>query len=862
MRNFLQRCSVLIIPMFLLSLVSFAQSTVKGKIVDAITKEALTGATVVVKGTTKGGSVGLDGTFKIDAPKGSTLTITYIGYISKEVNVTGADLGTITLDPSSGTMKEVVVTGNTNAIAIDRKTPIAVSSVNQQFIEEKLGNQEFPEVLKSVPGVMVTKQGGGFGDARLSIRGFKQANVAVTINGMPVNDMENGAVFWSNWTALSDVTTSMQAQRGLGAARIAVPSLGGTVNITTRSTDAQKGGSLAQSIGTDGYQKTAFSLSTGLTEKGWAFTVFGAKVQGNGNADGLNFVGYNYFANVSKILTPNQTLSLTLVGAKQEHGNRTTRSSIADYRTAPQGIQFNPDWGYRNGQVVNLRNNFYTKPVLQLNHNWNINSTSSLSTIVYASKGTGGGGNGSTDLNNALVRKDDPKYSPIDFDAVAAENKANADGSTKKFLRASRNDHEWYGALSTYKKKLNENIDVLAGADLRYYIGRHFTEVTDLLGAQYAIDNRTGTGNGNINNPAGRARVGDKILYNNDGNVWWQGGFLQGEYSKDNLTAFISLAGSNTSYRRIDYFNYLDSDPAQKTKYNNYFGYQAKGGANYNIDNNHNVFANIGYLTRAPFFNTAYLNNTNQPNTSAKTEKLFSYELGYGYRSALFSANVNLYRTNYKDRSTVRQQQVGASLVYANITGINELHQGVEFDFKLRPIKDVTLSGSLSVGDWYYTGNVGPVQLFDENGAPITSGSASTLTYYNLKNIKVGDQAQTTAALNLDVNVTSDLKIGGNWNHYSNYYSDFSYTNLGNTDPNKTNNNTWKIPAYNLFDLNAVFKFKLAGLNSEIIGNMNNVFNTNYISDALDSTNSGLAATNVVYYGIGRTITTTLKIKF
>ena len=36
------------------------------------------------------------------------------------------------------------------------------------------------------------------------------------INGVPVNDMENGRVYWSNWAGLSDVTSSMQVQRGLG----------------------------------------------------------------------------------------------------------------------------------------------------------------------------------------------------------------------------------------------------------------------------------------------------------------------------------------------------------------------------------------------------------------------------------------------------------------------------------------------------------------------------------------------------------------------------------------------------------------------------------------------------------------------
>ena len=75
-------------------------------------------------------------------------------------------------------------------IAKDRKTPVAVSTIKEAQIVEKLGNQEFPEVLNTTPSVYATKSGGGFGDSKINIRGFAQENVAVMINGVPVNDME------------------------------------------------------------------------------------------------------------------------------------------------------------------------------------------------------------------------------------------------------------------------------------------------------------------------------------------------------------------------------------------------------------------------------------------------------------------------------------------------------------------------------------------------------------------------------------------------------------------------------------------------------------------------------------------------
>ena len=58
------------------------------------------------------------------------------------------------------------------------------------------------------PGVYTTKEGGGVGDSRVYIRGFAQENITVMINGVPVNDMENGRVYWSNWNGLGDVTSA------------------------------------------------------------------------------------------------------------------------------------------------------------------------------------------------------------------------------------------------------------------------------------------------------------------------------------------------------------------------------------------------------------------------------------------------------------------------------------------------------------------------------------------------------------------------------------------------------------------------------------------------------------------------------
>ncbi|HBS52429.1 MAG TPA: TonB-dependent receptor, partial [Flavobacterium sp.] len=227
--------------MFLMVSTAFAQGKVSGTVTDG--KGSLPGANIVIKGTKIAVSTDFDGKFSINTTANSgELVISFIGYKSKTVKFNGtASVGTVALVADDNQLQEIVVRSSVVDVAKDRKTPVAVSTIKAAEIQEKLGSQEFPEILANTPSVYATKAGGGFGDSRINIRGFDQRNIAVLINGVPVNDMENSAVYWSNWAGLSDVTSAMQVQRGLGSSKLAISSVGGTINIVTRSADMKEG---------------------------------------------------------------------------------------------------------------------------------------------------------------------------------------------------------------------------------------------------------------------------------------------------------------------------------------------------------------------------------------------------------------------------------------------------------------------------------------------------------------------------------------------------------------------------------------------------------------------------------------------
>ena len=128
-------------------------------------------------------------------------------------------------------------------------------------MEFRLGSQDIPMALNTTPSVYATMQGGGAGDARINVRGFNQRNVAVMINGVPQNDMENGWVYWSNWDGVGDATSSLQMQRGLSAVNLAAPSIGGSMNIITDPAGMESGGKVKQEYGAGNFLKTSVNLS-------------------------------------------------------------------------------------------------------------------------------------------------------------------------------------------------------------------------------------------------------------------------------------------------------------------------------------------------------------------------------------------------------------------------------------------------------------------------------------------------------------------------------------------------------------------------------------------------------------------------
>lgn len=871
--------------------------------------EPIVGATVSVPGTSVATATDIDGRFSLNVPQNKSIHVNYIGY--KPVDMSAkSNMGTITLEPEAQLLKDVVVE---QSIAKTRLTPVAVSTVGAQTIDLKLGNQELPEVLKTTPGVWVTRDGGGFGDSKINMRGFQAKNTAVMVNGIPINDMEWGGVYNSNWAGLGDVIANIQTQRGLGATIVSTPSVGGTINYTTRTIDVEKGGRVWYGMGNDGYQQYGVKVSTGLMKNGWAFTFLGAKKWGDGYIQGTQFEAYNYFANLSKRINDAHQISLTVTGAPQTHDQRSSQNglSIMGYQTYGKRFmngesmyKYNPTYGFDNqGRMRNSSRNYYHKPHISLNHIWQIDETSSLSSAIYASLGSGGGysgqGNGLDGYtyskwygasNGELNMEFRAADGTFDYGAIQDLNAASTVGSYL-VMSKSINNHQWYGLVSSYKKEINQTngnrLNITGGVDFRYYIGKHTNEISDLYDGEYFMDYSSRKNvKPELNAAAAdpnwkyeKLGIGDIVYRNYRGYVVQEGAYAQGEYTMlDNkLNLVLSGALNNNTYWRKDYFYYDKAHAKSKTA--NFIGGTIKGGANYNIDEHNNVFFNLGYISRAPFFSGGVFlqaTTSNALNKKAVNEKVMSYEVGYGYKSRTFSVLANAYYTRWMDRTTTRGDEFsdGSGRYYINLEGVDARHMGIEINFNWVPTRWLNIEGMFSWGDWvwdsnasgyFYNGQGQPLKnLSGEIASGIGAPDHASATI-NQKGVKVGGSAQTTGSLSASFIPFKGFRIGADWLVSARNYSDFE-VKANQLGANSVINvaDPWKIPWGQQVDMSASYRFNIGGVRATLYGNVNNIFNYNYIVDAwTDNTTRGTWENAFrVFYSFGRTFSVRMQVNF
>ena len=188
----------------------FGQGTVSGTVTDA-DGNALPGANVVVEGTTLGAAATLNGSYSVNVPNGTyTVTASVVGYTSESASVRVSDSNA---SASFSLSSSSVALGGVEVLAdrVDNTSAIPYDDLTKAEIDFRLGGRGLPKALSTLPNVYV-ENGGGWDDENVYVRGFDDRYTSYLINGVPMNDMENGNLYFSNWTVLGDVASVVQVQ--------------------------------------------------------------------------------------------------------------------------------------------------------------------------------------------------------------------------------------------------------------------------------------------------------------------------------------------------------------------------------------------------------------------------------------------------------------------------------------------------------------------------------------------------------------------------------------------------------------------------------------------------------------------------
>ena len=908
MRKFSQVLLLVLLPTFVL-----AQNSVSGTVTDQSSGDALPGANVVIEGTSLGAAANADGTYTIgNVPAGSyTITASVIGYAnsSQVVNVSGNTNVNFGLSVSAVELSALEVL----ASRAGEKTPVAFTNISKTEMEARLGSQDIPMILNTTPSVYATPQGGGAGDARINVRGFNQRNIAVMINGVPQNDMENGWVYWSNWDGVGDATSSIQMQRGLSAVNLATPSIGGTMNIITDPTALQRGGKFKQEFGDGGFLKSTANFNTGLINDKMAFSATVVRKTGDGIVEATWTDAWAYYFGASYAANDKNRFELYAIGAPQRHGQNLYRQNMAAY--GKEGMEFaksqsdydqaafekfangdrllNQNWapvsssytgkqywymyGARttaryNKNFLNERENFFHKPLVNMNHFYTISDKMRLSSIVYWSGGSGGG-TGTYGSSFRLPAVDGNKWyasSPWswNWDGAIAANSDNVDtkysaseNRSKGILRNSINRQNTYGAISKLNVDINANLRTQFGVDWRTAEIEHAREVRDLLGGDYYVYG------GNKNDKTDQdkmKRLGDIIAYHNTTTVDWIGFYGQGTYEAGPINAYGMAGVSSIAYSYTDHFTVAQ----EKVESGSIGTFQVKGGVNYELREDMSGFVNFGLVEKPPILdNVIYYDGTVASNPV--NEKFQSMEFGLNYNTSKMAIKASYYNTQWKDRNLTKSVTTGqgssgdTDVIF--LTGVNQSHSGIEVEGSYQLNAMARLDFAASFGNWKFADDAsGLYTEYDDDGATQTSYE------YGLKDLWVGDMPQTGIVLGATLKPIDGLSVQGVMNYYDKNYADWSPGSREISGGTADRDQVWMAPSYNKIDLHAYYNLpmQIAGANLQLFAHVFNLTDELYIQDATDNSQYNSwdkdhdADSAEVFFGLPRRMNLGLTVRF
>jgi outer membrane receptor protein involved in Fe transport len=597
-------------------------------------------------------------------------------------------------------------------------------------------------------------------------------------------------------------------------------------------------------------------------------------------AQNTAFEQYGFFLNVQKEFNQFHTLVFNLNGIIQQH-DRNFSDSIGAYNL--YGTKYNRQWGYLSEKPLSASTNYGRSPLISLTHYWHPRIKTQITTQIFAQ----------LDRSAQLALDGKPISQPsgsiprdeagqLLFDQVSEWNKGqNVTGmgifrlpdAEGKFINSGTsgisvlsaiNSETRLGLRTIITRNINKQTDFSASINLEDYRANHFGAINNLLGADGY------TSYSDINRPEGfpvenlfqskfltKYNSADKTGYYYQSEIQTGGLSMRLNHQANRFYWYLAGSASMQNILKTDYFNYMNTDPEQKTESTLLPAGHAQTGLKFKLWKYHSIHLNLNYGLYQPLFTTLFPSGNNWKNQDATNEQDFDAEFGYTIFSRKLKVEASVYRSQITNRSMVRYSNLNSGDTFGLINGLAELHQGVELKASYKITRNFQLNVNGSLGDWKYAKDA-QATVYDVN-KEITSKNELWLNGLRVAN-----------APQLSLFAEAEYRWAHNFYVRLNYYrAEQIYTPFGLYDfndlANRSDYKQAQIPKYDLigFSGNYLLKFrKLPALN--LIFGGQNLLDTEYIEQSstnIPEGNSSYTA-NQVYYGTGRTWFVGMKIQF
>ncbi|MFT4203933.1 MAG: TonB-dependent receptor [Chitinophagaceae bacterium] len=644
-----------------------------------------------------------------------------------------------------------------------------------------------------------------FSAARFQVRGYDNGYTDTYINGIPVNDANNGATVWNLWGGLNTVMRGRTSSFGLRSVDFSFGDIGGANYIDARASHQSKGLDFSYANTNRNYRHRIMgTYSSGLNRSGWAYTLAASyRYADEGYVKGTYYNGLSYFLSVDKVINSHHTLSFTTFGTPTSSGMQMAATKEAMELSGDK--YYNPSWGYQNGKVRTANQRRVFQPYFILNHEWNIDGKSKLTTS--AAYQFGNNIRTALDWYNAPdPRPDYYRYMPsywtdypttealltekwrtdesvrqINWDQLYAVNRnsfSTVNGVTGKRSRYILQDR--YAATSHfvfnsfYTNKINRNVELDAGISFNQQSNRYYAKVNDLLGGDFWVNINqfaersypNGTESQyDLDNPNRMVKVDEKYGYDYSINNRVANAYLQTNFTFRHIDFFLSGSYSSTQIWREGMLRnglFPDNSLGRSTT-NTFINYAAKGGMTYKVDGRNYLFANAYFGTRAPYADNLFISprnrNTTQDNISS--EKVFSTEAGYILNWEKLKFRINGYYTtsrNGMDVTSYYDDSYSSFVNYA-ITGIGKVYYGTEIGVEVPIYGGLSASAAANIGRYLYDTRQNAVITVDNSAETI----AEETVYAKNFHLANSPEEAYTASLYYSGKGNWFVKVNGNY---------------------------------------------------------------------------------------------------